>query len=526
MTEKNTPALPVGIFNFENLRRRGFAYADKTDILLNLADGPGRYFLSRPRRFGKSLTLSTLDAMFSGKAELFRGLAAEEWVKRQAAHPCPVLRIDMSTRKTNTPEGFETSLLNLLQMIGDDWGVEPRPTEGCGDFFERLIRSVYRQAGPVVVLIDEYDKPVLDNLQNQEMAEAMRRALRSFYTVVKGCEDYLRFVLLTGISKFTKMGVFSAINNLSDISMDKEFGTLCGYTQAELENDFDGWIDATAAALGLSREELLIKAKEYYDGFSFDGVTRVYNPFSMLQFFQKAAFRNYWYESASPSFIPEYLKRHHEFSLEKFRHTMVSELFIGAHEIEQAAPESFLFQAGYLTIEKVQDQLLTLDYPNKEVLDSLSAMYAASVYKIDKPDLTAYSLWQAFANGDVDQVKLLFNAALASMPYDLFTKADEGFYKAVFLALLRGAGIKSMGEVHSSRGRSDVEVVTPSRVFVIEFKTAPGQKRAAPLTIAALEQIETQGYAEKYAAEGREVVKTAFVVDLEKRAVQASDSKT
>ena len=518
MTEKKLQALPVGIFNFEQLRSYDLTYVDKTPLLLKLAQLPGRYFLSRPRRFGKSLTLSTLDAMFSGKAELFRGLAAESWVAEQAKHPCPVLRLDMSKRNTDSPEAFELSLKENLMREARLRKIELFSSTP-GGMLEDLIAAMYEQNGPVVVLIDEYDKPVLDNLSSVETAEAMRRALRSFYTVVKGCEDYLRFVLLTGISKFTKMGVFSAINNLSDISMDREFGTLCGYTQAELENTFGGWIDATAAALGLSREELLIKAKEYYDGFSFDGVTRVYNPFSMLQFFQKAAFRNYWYESASPSFIPDYLKRHNEFSLEKFRHTMVSELFIGALEIEQAAPESFLFQAGYLTIEKVQDQLLTLDYPNKEVLDSLSAMYAASVYKISEPDLTAYSLWQAFANGDVDRVKLLYNAALASMPYDLFTKADEGFYKAVFLALLRGAGIKSMGEVHSSRGRSDVEVVTPARVFVIEFKTAPGQKKAAPLAIAALEQIETRGYAEKYAAEGRGVVKTAFVVDLEKRAI-------
>ena len=519
MTDNNLSPLPVGIFNFESLRSRGFTYVDKTAMLMKIADGPGRYFLSRPRRFGKSLTLSTLDAMFSGKTQLFKGLAAEGWVAGQAKHPCPVLRLDMSQRKTDSPESFETSLLNLLQMIGDDWNVERRPTEGSGDFFERLIRSVYRKAGPVVLLIDEYDKPVLDNLHNIETAEALRCSLLSFYTVVKGCEDYLRFVLLTGISKITKMGVFSAINNLSDISMDEEFGALCGYTQSELEENFGGWIDATAEKLGLSRVELLDKARAYYDGFSFDGVTRVYNPFSMLQFFQKGAFRNYWYESGSPSFIPDYLKARHEFSLEKFRHIMVSELFIGAHEIEQAEPESFLFQAGYLTIEKIQDQLLTLDYPNKEVLDSLSAMYAARVYKIKAPDMTAYSLWEAFASGDVRSVKILFNAALASMPYDLFVKADEGFYKAVFLALLRGAGIKSMGEVHSSRGRSDVEVVTPSRVFVIEFKTAKGEHTVDSQRLAGLAQIESRGYAEKYAAEGREIVKCAFVVDLEKRAI-------
>ena len=519
MTDNNLSPLPVGIFNFESLRSRGFTYVDKTAMLMKIADGPGRYFLSRPRRFGKSLTLSTLDAMFSGKAQLFKGLAAEGWVAGQAEHPCPVLRVDISlTGSCRDTAEFERKLGRQLRFAADDHNVVLSEPDAEG-MFDELIHKLYKSCGPVVLLIDEYDKPVLDNLHNVEMAEAMRRSLRSFYTVVKGCEDYLRFVLLTGISKFTKMGVFSAINNLNDISMDEEFGALCGYTQSELEENFGGWIDVTAEKLRLSRVELLDKARAYYDGFSFDGVTRVYNPFSMLQFFQKGAFRNYWYESGSPSFIPDYLKARHEFSLEKFRHIMVSELFIGAHEIEQAEPESFLFQAGYLTIEKIQDQLLTLDYPNKEVLDSLSAMYAARVYKIKAPDMTAYSLWEAFASGDVGSVKMLFNAALASMPYDLFVKADEGFYKAVFLALLRGAGIKSMGEVHSSRGRSDVEVVTPSRVFVIEFKTAKGERTVDSRRLAGLAQIESRGYAEKYAAEGREIVKCAFVVDLEKRAI-------
>ena len=519
MTDNNLSPLPVGIFNFESLRSRGFTYVDKTAMLMKIADGPGRYFLSRPRRFGKSLTLSTLDAMFSGKAQLFKGLAAEGWVAGQAKHPCPVLRVDISlTGSCRDTAEFERKLGRQLRFAADDHNVVLSEPDAEG-MFDELIHKLYKSCGPVVLLIDEYDKPVLDNLHNVEMAEAMRRSLRSFYTVVKGCEDYLRFVLLTGISKFTKMGVFSAINNLRDISMSEEYGALCGYTQEELEHYFDGWLGVLGQKHGMSRKALLDKIRDYYDGFCFDGVTKVYNPFSTLWMFQERQFRNYWYESGSPSFIPDYLKAHHEFSLEKFRHAEVSPQFITAHEIEQAAPESFLFQAGYLTIESLQEDVLTLDYPNKEVLDSLSEMYALTVYRIDRANQTANDLWRAFSLGDVDTVKMLFNAALASMPYDLFVKADEGFYKAVFLALLRGAGIKSMGEVHSSRGRSDVEVVTPSRVFVIEFKTAKGERTVDSRRLAGLAQIESRGYAEKYAAEGREIVKCAFVVDLEKRAI-------
>ena len=519
MSDKSLQVLPVGLFNFERLRTANMLYVDKTELLVSLADTCQRAFLSRPRRFGKSLTLSTLDAMFSGKTELFKGLAAERWVREQAKSPCPVLRLDMSSLGSyDSAELFEDSLLTDLREKAALFGAEATGSRS-ELLLKSLIGALYRKHGPVVLLIDEYDKPVLDNLQSPETAEAMRRKLRSFYTVVKGCEDHLRFVMLTGISKFTKIGVFSAINNLSDISLDEAYGALCGYTQDEIERCFGGWIGATAAKMDLSREALLEQAREYYDGFSFDGVTKVYNPFSMLQFFQKAAFRNYWYESGSPSFVPDYLKAHHEFSLEKFRHKMVSELFISAQEIERAAPESFLFQAGYLTIEKRSGQMLTLDYPNREVLDSLSAMYSLLVYKVRDSDMTADSLWRAFAAGDPERVKALFNAALASMPYDLFRDADEGFYKAVFLALLRGAGISALGEVHSSLGRSDVEVVMPDRIFVIEFKTAQNGRSVESQRLAGEEQIAARGYADKYAADARETVAAAFVVDLEKRAI-------
>ena len=517
MNERNLPNLPVGVYKFEDIRQFNMTYVDKTGLLLDLVRVPARVFLSRPRRFGKSLTLSTLKAMFSGRAELFKGLAAEEWVAGQAKHPNPVLHLDIGNRKTESPEAFERSLINMLEMIGEEWNVPHKDTQGAGDYLEWLVFSIFRKAGPVVILVDEYDKPILEHLNNLELAEAMRVKLRSFYTVIKGCEPYLRFVMLTGISKFAKMGVFSAINNLSDISLDRAYGALCGYTQEELESYFSGWIDATAEKMEMSREALLAKTKEYYDGFSFDGATRVYNPFSTLQLFSKCDFRNYWYESASPSFIPNYLKEHHEFSLEKFRHMRVSELFISALEIERAAPESFLYQAGYLTLEKRSGQMLTLDYPNREVLDSLSAMYTALVYNVTNAGDAGLTLWEAFEAHDLDRVKLLYNSALASIPYDYFGDAREDFYKAIFLTLLRGAGFDSLGELHSSRGRSDVEVRMSDAVYVIEFKTAESARQVETKRAVGEKQIDDRGYAEKYAADSREVVKTTFVIDLDKR---------
>lgn len=344
MPENALPVLPVGLFNFETLRKNNMLYIDKTAQLLELARYPGRFFLSRPRRFGKSLTLSTLDAMFSGKAELFAGLAAEAWVKEQSRRPCPVLRFDMSVLDAGSPEAFNVSLHDELARAARMNQVELF-SQSLGGMFQDLVIGLYQQKGPVVVLIDEYDKPVLDNIGQPDMAETLRHKLRAFYTVVKACEDYLRFVMLTGISKFTKMGVFSAINNLNDISMDERFGALCGCTQEELERDLGCWVDAVAAKKCASHAELLAKMKDYYDGFCFDGITKVYNPFSLLQFLQKADFRNYWYQSASPSFVVEYMKQHDIDSPEMYRHIVVGEEFTSAQEIERAAPESFCTKA-------------------------------------------------------------------------------------------------------------------------------------------------------------------------------------
>ncbi|MFC2594257.1 MAG: AAA family ATPase, partial [Fretibacterium sp.] len=285
MSEK-LQTLPIGIQSFEMLRKRGHLYVDKTAQLMELVNSD-RCFLSRPRRFGKSLTLSTLDAMFQGKAELFKGLAAEGWVAEQAKRPAPVLRLDMSMMNVRDVAHFEGSLNSALTWRAEDAGVT-LSSKQPSDKFQKLIRAFYKQGGPVVVLIDEYDKPILDKIGNLEAAEAMREALRGFYTVLKGCDEYLRFVMLTGISKFTKTGVFSAMNNLDDISMDWQFGDIVGYTQEELEADFSGWIGAAAEKMNATRETLLERMKDYYDGFCFDGKTRLYNPFSVMQCLGKA----------------------------------------------------------------------------------------------------------------------------------------------------------------------------------------------------------------------------------------------
>ena len=517
MSEK-LQTLPIGIQSFEMLRRDGLLYVDKTHRLQEFILSGKRYFLSRPRRFGKSLTLSTLDAMFQGKAELFKGLAAEGWVAEQARRPAPVLRLDMSMMDVRDVACFEKNLVAELTDRSHRHGITLTRSDADepGGAFKGMIAGLYDQGGPVVVLIDEYDKPILDKIGDLEAAEAMREALRSFYTVLKDYDSYLRFVMLTGISKFTKTGVFSAMNNLRDISMSESFGDIVGYTQEELEADFAGWIGAAAEKMNVTRERLLQRMKDYYDGFCFDGVTRLYNPFSILNFLADREFKNYWYHSGSPTFILSYLRSHGIDDPEVYRHKSVPADFADSQEIERAKPESFLFQSGYLTIESAEEQELTLDYPNREVLNAISRLYLDNVYRVEGFTALGSSLWRALKDGDIEGAVKLYNTALAGIPYQDFTRQNESLYRSLFLMLLRGAGVTAQGEVPTNRGRSDILILFPSRAVVLEFKLAQGAGEVARLRDEGRKQIEEKGYAKPYDGEGRAVTSAVIVVDAKK----------
>ncbi|MBO4793884.1 MAG: AAA family ATPase, partial [Deltaproteobacteria bacterium] len=310
-----------------------------------------------------------------------------------------------------------------------------------------------------------------------------------------------------------------AMNNLNDISMDEQYGDIVGYTQEELEACFSGWIDETAEKMGTPREDLLGQLKDYYDGFCFDGATRLYNPFSIMQCLLKARLGNYWYKSGSPSFIVEYMKQHAIQDPETYRHLEVDQDFADSQEIERAKPESFLYQSGYLTIERREEQALILDYPNREVLDSISKMYLETVYHVEGYTAIGSRLWRALKGGDIDGALSLYNTALAGIPYEDFMKQSESLYRALFLMLLRGAGISATGELHSSRGRSDLVVTFPERIVVLEFKLARRESEIEGLKAEGLQQIEERGYAAPYDAERRAVAAAVVVADAEKRQV-------
>ena len=509
--------LPIGVQSFDLLRREEYLYVDKTARLLELVGTSGRCFLSRPRRFGKSLTLSTLDAMFSGKAELFKGLAAEKWVLEQAEHPAPVLRLDMSgLDNPSSPQELQDAIITELEDFAEDHDLTLKNETMCGRMLKSVIRALYKGFGPVVVLIDEYDKPILDTIGNLTEANAMRQVLRSFYTVLKSCDEYLRFVMLTGISKFSKIGVFSAMNNLEDISMDRQYGDIVGYTQEELEENFQDWIDSAADRMKLDRGELFKQLKDYYDGFCFDGETKLYNPFSIMQCLKKGEIANYWYKSGSPTFIVTYMKQHGIKDPAEYSHMEVAKDFADAHEIETSRPESFLYQSGYLTIEEKREDSLVLDYPNLEVRRSLVRMYLDEVYHVGDYVILGTKLWQALSEGDIEETVRLYNTALSGIPYTDFANQGELFYRSLFLMLLRGASITANGEVPTNLGRSDVLIQFPKRVVVLEFKFSKDGAGMDGLRREGKEQIEEKGYAQPYDEENRAITTAVIVVDGEK----------
>ena len=528
--------LPIGIQTFEDIRNEDFVYVDKTKHLFNLVRKKGVYFLSRPRRFGKSLTLSTLEAMFQGKAELFKGLYVEEWVKEQAKHPNPVIRLDMSVLKSyNSIEELNEYLVNQLKVCLFLNNYNVSIDEKADIFFVNIITKLYHEFGSVVVLIDEYDNPITDNMDNLEQAEKVRKYLRSFYLNLKTYSKYLRFVMITGISKFTKAGVFSGLNNLKDISISKEYGDILGYTQKELENNFGEWIDKSKNELSMSREELLEKIKEYYDGFSFDGITKVYNPFSVLNFFGDKEFKNYWYISGSPSFLHNYLQRHHLKNPDKYEEIVMPEMFLDKHEIETAPLESFLFQTGYLTIKKKENGFLTLGYPNEEVKNALADMYLDDVYHIEGYLTLGNKLWKALEDLEDDNAEELiktFNLTLTGLPYEDFTSTEnkdkeseefeafiqsEYWYRSLFVMLLRGAGVIYYAEVHTYKGRSDVIINFKNKIVVVEFKYAKNSKVVASKRKQGKEQI--QKYLLAYAQMNKKVIGIVLVANGETRQI-------
>jgi hypothetical protein len=423
--------LPIGIQTFRKLIDGNYLYVDKTEHIHRLIVQGSVYFLSRPRRFGKSLLISTLNEIFEGNKELFK----DQWIYNSdyAWEKHPVVRIDFSKKKAENKDDLKGFILHQLKNIAGKYGISLERNQ-YDEAFDELLTKL-SGINKVVVLIDEYDKPIIDNIENKDLAIEFREILKGFYTIIKACDEYIRFVLLTGVSKFSRAGVFSGLNNLKDISMDNRYSSLLGITMQEMETCFKEHIDRFAEIEGVSNAELIEKITYWYNGFCFSGTCeKVFNPFSMLLLFDNARFSNYWFESATPSFLIKLMKEK-ELDLKRLDGVKVDESAFSSYEIENLKVVPILFQTGYLTITGYDKERMeyTLAYPNFEVKNSMTKCLAEAYSFVERELVHGYAwnLIDALRGHDFDTFFDTLRIFFANIPYDLHIKGEK-YYQTVF----------------------------------------------------------------------------------------------
>ncbi|MBO8432552.1 MAG: ATP-binding protein [Bacteroidetes bacterium] len=505
---------PIGIQSFESIREGGYVYVDKTHLIHQLATTGKYYFLSRPRRFGKSLLVSTMEAYFQGKKDLFKGLAIEKLEKVWAEYP--VLHLDLSGKTYNKAEDLEMLLDMHLCRWEKAFDMQTRYSEP--DIrFQTLIDTAYEKTGkPVVILIDEYDKPLLDSAGNEELREAYRSRLQGFYSVMKTRDGKIRFGFLTGITKLGKLSVFSGLNNLNDISMDWEFSGICGISEKELHTCFDQEVSAMAQANRLTKEECYAKLKDYYDGYHFcDGAEDIYNPFSLLSALRKKRFSDYWYETGTPTFVVKAL-RSGKFNLEDLTLEGVPASALGGVNADDSDPVPVLYQSGYLTIKSYDErwERYTLKYPNKEVergfMQGLANIYVPSMRYNSPFDVQKFV--EDFEKGDAESLMKRFEAFFADADYEIVGDAELYFQNTMYV-MCKLMGQYTQVERHTSNGRMDIVVQTDKYVYIMELKMDAGADEA-------LQQIEDKGYAKPFAADARRIFKIGVGFSSETRRIK------
>ena len=514
--------LPVGIQDFSRLRENNCYYVDKTAIIGTLVDQSDYVFLSRPRRFGKSLLIDTLGALFQGRQELFQGLAIHDDWDWSVTHPVLHLSFDGKYHKA---KDIERNILTQLDVIERNAGLSISAIESGPERLLDLLDRLHAKTGQrVVVLVDEYDKPILDVLNDPELARANRDYLRGFYGIIKGSAQHIRFVFVTGISMFSKVSLFSGLNNLEDISLDPRYGDLCGYTDEDIDTVFAPELD------GLDRD----KIRTWYNGYNWRGGTLVYNPFDVLLLLNNREFRPYWFETGSPSFLFETLKAN-SIALMELEGRIADQSLISKFDVDEISVEALLFQTGYLTITEERpddfDTLYRLDYPNLEVRISLNRGLLAHLAKNNQvPREKARSLRTHLETNDFESFGCELKASLCSLPYQWHATGDLARYEAWYASLLhmsfRAIGVAVHSEASSSHGRADMVVEIDDQVFVIEFKmaeyaaaagTEEVTQAAADALKAAFEQMRRRGYGDKYRASGRKVHLIAVACGREER---------
>jgi hypothetical protein len=493
--------MPIGVQDFEKLRNGDYLYVDKTALVYQLVTTGSYYFLSRPRRFGKSMLLSTLHAYFSGKKELFEGLAIEklekDWVKY------PVLHLDLNVGEYKT----EDDLRNKLSANLNEWERLYGKVEyekSLGTRFEGVIRRAYEKTGRrVVILVDEYDKPVLQTIGNDELQETYRSVLKGFYGALKSMDRCIKFAFLTGVTKFGKVSVFSDLNNLFDISMSKAYVSICGITDKELDTVFVPYIQRLANELGNSYDEVREELRVKYDGYHFcEDSLGIYNPFSILCTFQSDKIRSYWFETGTPSYLVYLLKKHH-YNLEEMATAECDADVLNSVDSQSTNPIPVIYQSGYLTIKDYDPEfgLYQLGFPNKEVEDGFLKFLLPNYASIDNTQAAFFitNFVKEIRAGKVDDFFKRLSTLFADTPYEL-VKDLENHYQNVLFIVTKLMGFYVKAEYHTSEGRIDLVLQTNDYTYVMEFKLDGTAEEA-------LAQINDKSYALPFAADNRKLIK-------------------
>ena len=486
--------LPIGIQSFRRIREQGYYYVDKTPLIRQLVEQGENYFLSRPRRFGKSLLIDTLKELFEGNEPLFRGLDIHghwDWSARY-----PVVRLSFDVNYSE-PGNLQGNIASQLARIEGDNGLDPVPGRTGPDRLQDLLHNLHRAMGrQVVMLVDEYDKPILDVIDQPGMAAANRDYLRGFYGAIKGSAEHVRFVFVTGVSMFSKVSLFSGLNNLENLSLDPAFATVCGYTDHDLDTVFGPELS------GLDREEV----RKWYNGYHWLGEEKLYNPYDLLLLFRKREFKPHWFETGSPEFLFRLLieKRVSPIELEG---RMADEKLISKFDAGNVGVDALLFQTGYLTITGQERRgpriLYRLDYPNYEVQQSLNQGLLEYLAGQDTEAADqGERLSRLLGNNDYFGFAKKFRSFLAGMPYPWHNSGDLGRHEAWYASMLylsfRAVGVDLLVEDMSSHGRADMTVFHDGQIFVMEFKVVEDRKQVPEALDRAIAQIRERGYAEKY----------------------------
>lgn len=505
---------PVGIQSFESLRKEGYLYIDKTELIYRLISTGKYYFLSRPRRFGKSLLISTIEAYYSGQKELFQGLFIDGTEKNWISYP--ILHFDLSAQKYDSAESLYDILNDILAKWEKKYGTEPSEVS-LSLRFQGIIQRAAEKAGKgVVILVDEYDKPMLQAIGNDNLQNTYRDTLKAFYGALKSKDQYIQFALLTGVTKFSKVSIFSDLNNLMDISFDKRYAELCGITENEIHTWLEEDLYDLAANTNMSYEQVCTSLKERYDGYHFtEDSNGLYNPFSLLNTFARMKFGNYWFETGTPSYLAQLLKQN-KYNLTRLSNEVVTNDLLNGIDTLANSPIPVLYQSGYLTIKDYNSRfnVYTLGFPNKEVEEGFIS-YLLPYYAHVQPAESAFQIMSfidEIEKGKIEAFFLRLQSFFTDTPYEMIRDLELHYQNVLFI-LFKLLGFYTEAEYHTSEGRIDLLVKTGKFIYLMEFKLKGTAEEA-------LAQINEKHYAIPFQADGRRIFKIGVNFSSKTRNIQ------